>query len=683
VAVETTEDLRGRIRDLQEQLEEAEQTLRALRSGEVDAIVSAGPEGDRVYTLKGADEAYRVMVEGMAEGALTLTMDGLILFSNEQFAGIVRGPLERVIGARIQDFVASECCGVLSALLGGSHGRKAEVRLRTAGEDLVPVYLSIQNLILDGVERFCLIVTDLSEQKRNQELAAIMEVVPAAVFIAHDADCRKITGNHTAYELLRMPFSANLSKSAPERETPLTWREMKDGRAIPPEELPMQIAARTGQPVRDCEFALIFDDGASRTWLGGAVPLFDEARLPCGAVGAFVDITQRKLAEERLRQTQKLESIGLLAGGIAHDFNNLLVGVIGNASLAQQILPPEHEAFGLLNAVIKTGEQLANLTRQILAYSGKGRFLMERLNLSELIPEMNAVIQPSISRKITIHFELEPGLPPIEADRGQIQQVFMNLVLNAAEAIGSGVGLISVRTGVQVVDREYIQRNPEAADLRLGDYVYLEVRDTGCGMDPASREKIFDPFFTTKFTGRGLGLAAVDGIVRGHQGAIQVTSAPGKGSCFTVLFAAKQAAPAARQSSHHSAAPSATGTILVIDDEWIVRETAKRALTSHGFDVLVANDGAEAIDIVKRHSCEIALVVLDLSMPGMSGEELLPELRRIRPSLKVVVSSGYSEFETMALFEGQQVSGFVQKPYTSGGLTAIVRSMLGRPSGRP
>jgi two-component system, cell cycle sensor histidine kinase and response regulator CckA len=608
---------------------------------------------------------------------LTLTSDGLILFSNEQFASIVQCPLERVIGSRIQEFAAPEDVDVVSTLLSAGNGRKAEVRLRTAGAALVPAYLSVQNVTLDEAECLCLIVTDLSAQKRNEEIAALMDVVPAGVFIAQDAECRTVVGNRMAYSMLHASQGVNLATTRPEQGAPRTWREMKHGKEIPPEDLPMQVAARTGQPVHHYEFDMVFDDGACRSWLGNAVPLFDQAGRPRGAVGAFVDITDLKLAEERNQQTQKLESIGLLAGGIAHDFNNLLVGVIGNASLAQEFLPPGNHATDLLDGVIRTGEQLAHLTRQMLAYSGKGKFLTEHLNLSDLVPEMSGLVQSSIPKKIALHFELERDLPPIEADRSQIQQVFMNLVLNAAEAVGSDAGRISVKTGVQTVDKPKSKRNPESSELPPGRYVYLEVRDSGCGMDGATQTKIFDPFFTTKFTGRGLGLAAVSGVVRGHKGAIKVTSAPGKGSCFTVMFPAAEGAAATPQTPDHLAAPDGTGTILVVDDEEVVRQMAKHALTRHGFDVLLANDGIEAIDILKRHPGDISVVVLDLSMPGMSGEEALPRLRNIRPGVKVIVSSGYSEMETMALFNGQRVSGFLQKPYTSGKLAAKVRSALG------
>jgi len=458
-----------------------------------------------------------------------------------------------------------------------------------------------------------------------------------------------MSGNRTAHTLLQREPGKNLSKSASEGERPANFRAMKDGIEIPPQELPVQKAAATGQPVRNYELDVVFEDGATLNLLADAVPMLDEDGRPRGAVGILSDITELKRAERRLRESQKLESLGLLAGGVAHDFNNLLVGVIGNASLAQDILPPDHPVAELLTAVLKTGEQAAHLTRQMLAYSGKGKFLVEALDLSALIPDMS----------------------------GQVQQVFMNLVLNAAEAIGSHEGLITVKTGVESVNARYIRQHPEAAGLQPGKYVSLEVSDNGGGMDEATRARIFDPFFTTKFTGRGLGLAAVAGIVRGHKGAIVTGSAPGKGSCFTVLFpaaarVAEEPAVAAPEATLHGAC-----VVLVVDDERVVLEMARRALERQGYAVLLADSGRAAIGLLKTHPGDINLVVLDLSMPNMNGEEALPELRKLRPAVKVVVSSGYSEAETMILFKGQRVSGFIQKPYTAAGLAEKVKACLG------
>ncbi|HEY1184948.1 MAG TPA: PAS domain S-box protein [Bryobacteraceae bacterium] len=535
------------------------------------------------------------------------------------------------------------------------------------------------NLDIGGLKQIedSLRESDIRERARAVELKALMDAAPAAIFVAHDPACSSMTGNRAAYDLLRMPPGSNLAKCPPDGEQPANFRLMKDGSELPPPELPVRKAASTGQPVRDYEMEVVFEDGASVNLLGDAVPMLDDEGRPRGAVGVFVDITGRKRAEARLREAQKLESLGLLAGGVAHDFNNLLVGVIGNASLAQEMLPPDHAAAELLDGVIKTGQQAAHLTRQMLAYSGKGKFLVEALNLSVLIPEMAGLVRTSVSKKIALHLDLEEDLPPVEADRGQLQQVFMNLALNAAEAIGSHDGLITIKTGVQDVTEGYMRLHAEAAELRPGKYVYLEVRDTGCGMDDATRARIFDPFFSTKFTGRGLGLAAVAGILRSHKGAIMVASAPGKGSCFTVLFPAAARAAEERPAAASTAAVQGSGVVLVVDDEKLVRDMVKKALERYGYTVLLADGGVAAIDLLKRHPGDIALVVLDLSMPRMSGEEALPELRKIRPEVKVLVSSGYSESETMTTFKGQRVSGFIQKPYTGAGLAEKVKLCLG------
>jgi CheY-like chemotaxis protein len=298
------------------------------------------------------------------------------------------------------------------------------------------------------------------------------------------------------------------------------------------------------------------------------------------------------------------------------------------------------------------------------------------VNLSALIPEMWRLVRPSVPKKIAVSLEMGENLPAIEADRGQIQQVFMNLALNAAEAIGGREGAIAVRTGVREVDARSVQLHEGAATPAPGKYVFLEVRDTGSGMDEETKTKIFDPFFTTKFMGRGLGLAAVAGIVRGHRGGIAVTSIPGRGSCFTVLFPADERSATVLPDEARSSALGGVGTVLVVDDEEIVRDIAKKALERHGYAVLLADSGPAAIDVFRRHPGEISLVVLDLNMPRMNGEEVLPELSRIRPGVKVIVSSGYSESEVLALFRGQKVSGFIQKPYTSRSIAEKVKTSL-------
>ncbi len=390
----------------------------------------------------------------------------------------------------------------------------------------------------------------------------------------------------------------------------------------------------------------------------------------------FMDVTARKELEQRLAEAQKMEAIGVLAGGIAHDFNNLLVGVIGNASLVEEMVPPRSEARALLQRVVATGEQAAHLTRQLLAYAGKGRIKVEPLDLSEVISVACDLLRSSFPKKVEVTTELAKNLPPVVADRGQVNQVFMNLAFNAAEAIGSEGGRISIRVGTRTLERVSGRREP-SEDLPVGRYVFLEVSDTGCGMDEGTRARIFDPFFSTKSLGRGLGLAAVSGIVRSCRGAIQVASSPGKGSRFTVLFPAGDgptAQPTVRPGLRNL---RGAGTVLVVDDEEVVREMAAAALQRYGYDVLVAQSGTAGVDLFAREAERVALVILDLSMPEMGGDEVLPKLLQIRPQARVIISSGYNEAEAMKLFGGLRVSGFIQKPYTSVRLAEKVKEMIG------
>ncbi len=389
-----------------------------------------------------------------------------------------------------------------------------------------------------------------------------------------------------------------------------------------------------------------------------------------------VDLTERKRLEQRLRESQKLESIGLLAGGVAHDFNNLLTGILGNASLALDELSPVHPVRPIIENVILASERAAHLTRQLLAYSGKGRFIIQPINLSELVREIASLLRLTIPKKVYLRLNLADNLPPVEADSSQVQQLVMNLVLNGAEAIGDGIGTVLVTTGIREIDETYSRSALIGDELAPGKYVYLEVHDTGCGMDEQTKARIFDPFFTTKFTGRGLGLAAALGIVRGHKGDIKVYSTAGRGSTFKVLLPAGAVAyreperEISRQDLHGQ------GTLLIVDDEDIVLRTGKLALERYGYKVLLAANGLEALELFREVSGEVALVLLDMTMPVMSGEETLAELRRIRPDVRVVVCSGYNELEAVRRFSGAGVEAFIQKPYTSAQLAEKVKAAL-------
>ena len=430
------------------------------------------------------------------------------------------------------------------------------------------------------------------------------------------------------------------------------------------------------------EFRVVWPDGSVH-WVSSHGRVYfegeDENRKAARFVGVNLDITERKRAEENIRQSQKLESIGLLAGGIAHDFNNLLVGVIGNASLAEDMLPPGSPLAGILKGIVRSGEQAAHLTRQMLAYAGKGQFVLEEVDLTAMVRETTVLLQGSISKKIAWHFDLSSAIPAVEADPSQMQQVFMNLALNAAEAIGDEVGVVSVATGEQELFAAELGGELEGWPIQPGLHVFLEVRDTGCGMNADAMTRIYDPFFTTKFQGRGLGLAAVAGIVRSHKGAIRLSTAPGTGSSFRVLFPA-MAAPAAKlaRPQRRKQNLAGQGAILIIDDEEIVRDLGKRSLERQGHQVLVAADGPEAIEAFRSQGNRVQLVILDSGLPGMSGAETLVHLRELKPGLDVLISSGYSEDEALRPFGDARISGFIQKPYLAQDLALAVKSALAK-----
>ena len=332
----------------------------------------------------------------------------------------------------------------------------------------------------------------------------------------------------------------------------------------------------------------------------------------------------------------------------------------------------------LLDEVVRASERAADLTRQLLAYAGKGRFVVEPVFVSSLVKEISDLVHTTISRKVQVLLNLQADLPPIEADSSQIQQLVMNLLLNAAEAVGDNAGTVLVSTGVREFEECSMPRL-FAGDLKPGHYVYISVRDTGCGMDADTLGHIFDPFFTTKFTGRGLGLAAAQGIVRSHNGAIRVESRPGKGSDFEVLFPAaeRRAQPRAKDVSRLGPVMAARpALVLIVDDETMVRRTAKAALERHGYDVLEAEDGKAAVDLFRQISDRISLVLLDLTMPVMGGEEAYRHLRQIRPDVPVIVTSGYDESEAARHFDGTGKLDFIQKPYTSAQLAAKIHGSL-------
>jgi two-component system CheB/CheR fusion protein len=388
------------------------------------------------------------------------------------------------------------------------------------------------------------------------------------------------------------------------------------------------------------------------------------------------DVSARKKFERELQQTQRLEGLGLLAGGIAHDFNNLLTGILGNASLAYSELPVDQSVRMRLREIVQAAESAAFLTRQMLAYSGRGRFVIEHLNLGDLVRDIAALIQTSIPRTVELKLDLAPNLPAIDADPAQIQQAVMNLVINGAEAIGDEIGRVEIRTSLRELDRRGVDEFFGAG--KPGTYVQLEVCDTGSGMDEATKARVFDPFFTTKFTGRGLGLAAVQGIVKSHGGAIRVYSTPGHGTTFVIMFPAGRRQGKVPVPNTPEAPAIAAGLVaLVIDDEEAIRTLATSVLSRQGMRVLTAQDANSGVDLFREHHRMISIVVVDLMAPALGGEALT-QIRQTDPDVPVIVSSGFDETEAAQRYSKLKPDGFLQKPYTADRLVSAVAAALRR-----
>ena len=386
---------------------------------------------------------------------------------------------------------------------------------------------------------------------------------------------------------------------------------------------------------------------------------------------------ERRSIEAKLQETQKLESLGVLAGGIAHDFNNLLTGVLGNASLAAAEVTPGSAAHGFLAQIEMAASRAADLCRQMLAYSGKGRFDVKTLDLNALIRETMNLLGISISKRARLDFQFAPSLPAVLADATQLRQIVMNLVINASEALGERDGIVRVSTSTAMLSREALASANASPDATEGNYVCFEVSDTGCGMEPDVLQRIFDPFYSTKFTGRGLGLAAVLGIVRGHRGAITVTSTQGQGTCFRVLLPATR--DIAETGSATVPAPDSwrgTGLVLVVDDEDTIRSVTTRLLDFLGFQTITASDGSEAVDLFPTLR-DVRLVVLDLTMPRMDGVETLRALRKLQPDLPVLIMSGFSTQDVATRFGDDARVDFIQKPFNLAQTREKIRRLLG------
>jgi PAS domain S-box-containing protein len=656
----------------------AEMQNRARRRAESELAKRHRSEADERYEKR----RYEVTLDSIGDGVIATDADGRVTFINKSASQHTEWNVADAMGQQLEDIfiLKNETTNAPvenPAIRAMRDGRRVElgnhhVLLKHTGETM-----SIGDSgapIIDGAGRTrggVLVFRDVSEQRaRDANLRQLKRMIDLSqdAIIVTDPERRIVSWNLGAKEMYGWDSAEAIgtvihvllhtpASDVEEKEQGLKHYGMWEGE--------LDHVHKDGREIR-CE---------SREVL-----LLDAEQNIEGMLEINRDITERRRIEEKLRERAKLESLGVLAGGIAHDFNNLLTGVLGNASILLDDASMGSKSWSIAKGICDSAERAAKLAQQMLAYSGRGQFVIESLNLSESIRQRTTLIESSVSKNVRLVFDLAKDLPAIEADASQLEQLVLNLVVNGAEAIGEKRGRLTISTRTQVVDEAYLRTLLLNEHVEVGLYVVLEVSDTGSGMDEETQARIFDPFFTTKFVGRGLGLAAVQGIVRGHKGAMKVDSRAGEGTTLQVFLPVKGDAAAAHLPPVAELRDTMADveTILVIDDEEIVRSTADNALRRLGYNVITAADGSRGVELLREHGQSIRLVLLDLSMPGVSGEETMREIRKIRPDVPVVLSSGYSEAYALRGFEDQMLAGFLQKPYTGRTLALRVREAIGR-----
>ena len=644
---------------------------------------------DKRESLEISPELYEMVLE-LNPDAIVILQDGCYKYVNAAFSRMFGYSREEAVtGLSFFALVREQDVDVVrrryeERLAGKDLPRTFQLDLLTKDGSLVPCETSAALVEFDGRPADLVVMRDISE-RRVAEKALLESNERFRVLFDHAQD----------YALILDPASGDpVIVDANEAACRIHGysRDVLIGMSVSSLETPEQkpnVAERVSAVMSD-GFATFETDhlrkdgtifsvevSACRINFGGKPLIFAIER----------DITNRRRLEEeqrqidaKMQQAQKLEGLGLLSGGVAHDFNNLLTGILGNVDLAMMELSGSPPARTYLEGIGRSARQAAELTGQMLAYAGRGNITVKPVHFNEILTNMSQLLRSSLSKNLTFKMDLTENEQMVMADAVQVQQVMMNLIVNAAESIGEKEkGSIIVATGCLESGEQNFERAILNAVPAAERFCYFEVRDTGCGMDQATLERIFDPFFTTKFTGRGLGLAAVLGIVKAHKGALFVDSQPQEGTTFRILLpVVENRAAGARAGDAREDAGDwrGTGTILFVDDEYVVRDVGMHILDRAGFEVLVAENGRSGVDLFKKYRDRIRCVVLDLTMPVMSGEEAYTEIAKIDTKARVVMMSGFSEREVDGHFKGNRPVSLLQKPFRASELLAIIRELL-------
>lgn len=639
--------------------------------------------------LRESEERFRLITEGTPAAVIMVDDQGMIVHANPQAKGVFGYEPLDLVGRSVQELVPARLRkghrGFIEGFLRDPSARpmgegRELAALHQDGRELA-VEISLSPVQTGGRTYVLSFITDISVRKQAE--AAVRESEERFRQMANDAPVmiwltdpagRRTFFNATWLRYTGRELAAELGDG---------WLEGVHSDSRESLLRAYRAACERGEPV-ELEYRLRRADG-SYGWLAmRAKPRLGHEHAFLGLIGCCTDISQQKMMveeqrriEEKLQETAKLESLGVLAGGIAHDFNNILTGILGNVSLAQMDQPANPALRETLAAVYDAAMRASDLCKQMLAYSGRGRFILRRMELGWLVRDTLNLVHAAISKTVRLEIDLAKDLPAVEVDVPQVQQVIMNLVINASEAIGDAPGVIRLTTSLARANLEAYGVEVVAPTRAPSQYVALEVADNGCGISPEGLKRIFDPFYTTKFTGRGLGLAAVQGILRGHRGALYVQSTPGQGTSFTLLLpwveglteTTQRPGPLPEASAGH-------GKILVVDDEEIVRSTAARILQRCGYHPVLAVDGLDGIHQFKAAPGSIRLVLLDLTMPGMDGTRTFAELRAIDPAVRVLLMSGFHENEAIARFSDVAPAGFLQKPIVADELLRAIETIL-------
>ena len=635
------------------------------------------------HKISDSEERFRSLVENSPDFIYMADADGTVLFINRTLPQHAK---KQVVGMTIYDFALPEYHAVMRSTVSEvfASGETGVYLSRAPGpDDATSTYETrCSPLMRDGmVESIIGVSTDVTERMRAEEklrkLAAVVRYSGELVNLS-TMQGEMVFLNEAGGKMLGLDPNAiehvNIMQVIPDHFVELVETDL----------LPTLMRGEIWEG--DLQYKNLNTGQLTDVHAMTFTVKDPSTGQPTFLANVSMDITERKRAEQerlslerQVQQAQKLESLGVLAGGIAHDFNNLLVGILGNAELASLSLAAEDPARERILDIELAAKRAAELTSQMLAYSGRGHFIIADIHLQAVVEEMVHLLEISISKKATIKCDFADDVPAVEADATQLCQVVMNLVLNASESLGKRSGIISIRTGAINCDRAFLEETYLDDELQEGTYAFFEVSDTGYGMDGQTLAKIFDPFFTTKFTGRGLGLAAVLGIVRGHKGAIKVYSEPAKGTTFKVLLPASSGSADTGDSPHLDTSDVVIEgkRVLLVDDEESIRDVGCRMLKHLGAEVTTASDGREALNLFEADPDSYDCVILDLTMPKMDGEESFREMRSIRADVRVVLSSGYSQQDLMARFSNKGFSSFIQKPYQIAGLLEALSKAFG------